>query len=233
MMGPPEEKKGKWRGERSKRQVTIPKPFAVGKYEVTVGQYAEFVEETKYKTPEYEGSYEIYDSPIGHCWDDPGIEQTNHHPVVCVNWHDASEYAYWLSAKTGHEYRLLTDAEWEYAARAGTTTTYHFGNEISPSQAHYGDGTVAVGSFPANAFGLHDMHGNVWEWVADCLRDDYTGAPTKCIRYDRMDTRVLRGGSSAGRSAEIAVGGDWGPGYHAFAPTPGFRVARTLQCCAD
>ena len=143
--------------EGLQHRVTILKPFAVGKYEVTLGQYAEFIRETKHKA----GSCDV---PIGKSWNDPGFEQSNDHPVVCVSWDDASNYAYWLSMKTGHEYRLLTEAEWEYAARAGTTMAYHFGRMLLGNQANYdnNEGTVAVGSFPANAFGLHDMHGNGW-----------------------------------------------------------------------
>ena len=174
MMGSPEEERGRGDNEGPQHQVTIPKPFAVGKYEVIVGQYAEFVRETKHKAGNC-----IF--PRSKSWNDSGFDQTNNHPVVCVSWDDASTYVYWLSVKTGHEYRLLTEAEWEYAARAGTITAYHFGKMIFGNQANYdfdNDGTVAVGSFPASAFGLHDMHGNVFEWVEDCWHDDYTGAPT-------------------------------------------------------
>ena len=195
MMGSPEGERGRDDDEGPQSQVTIPEPFAVGKYEVTVGQYAEFVRETKHKT----GNCYF---PEGSSWENPGFKQSNDHPVVCVSWDDASTYAYWLSAKTGHEYRLLTEAEWEYAARAGTTTLYHFGRMILGNQANYNsnnEGTVAVGSFPANAFGLHDMHGNVWEWVEDCWHDDYTDAPTNGSAWlsgcSDVNKRVLRGGS--------------------------------------
>ena len=170
-------RRGRDDDEGPQRQVTIPKPFAVGKYAVTVGQYAEFVRETKHRTGN------CYDSKSS--WDDPGFKQTNDHPVVCVSWDDASSYddasnyVYWLSLKTRREYRLLTEAEWEYAARAGTTTPYYFGRMISANMAeYYSNGTASVGSFPANAFRLHDMHGNVWEWVEDCWHDYYTDAPT-------------------------------------------------------
>ena len=254
MMGSLEEERGRWDSEGPQRQVTILKPFAVGKYEVTVGQYAEFVRETKHKA----GNCDL---SKGNSWDNPGFKQTNNHPVVCVSWNDASTYVYWLSMNTGHEYRLLTEAEWEYAARAGTTTAYHFGRMILDNQANYDDeyeGTVAVGSFLANAFGLHDMHGNVWEWVEDCWHDDYTGAPTNgiawlsgcrksnednCkgddswIRYCReylvgMELRVLRGGSWHSepenlRSASRSGLYASGP-FTAGSLYDGFRVARTL-----
>ncbi len=171
MMGSPEGERGRDDYEGPQRQVTIPKPFAVGKYEVTVGQYAEFVKEAKHKTG---NCYYLQDGSLRYddddkSWSDPPYfkhKQSNEHPVVCVSWDDASTYAYWLSVKTGQDYRLLTEAEWKYAARAGTTTPYHFGRMILGNQANYNrnnEGTVAVGSYPANAFGLYDMHGNVWE----------------------------------------------------------------------
>ena len=148
------------------------------------------------------------------------LKQTNNHPVVCVNWYDASAYADWLSKKTGHEYRLLSEAEWEYAARAGTNTAYHFGRVISSNQAQYAsEGTVAVGSFPANAFGLHDMHGNVLEWVQDCWHDDYTRAPTDgsaWLNFCRLplllrSNRVIHGmpGRRYDERFGIIRGGSW------------------------
>ena len=104
--------------------------------------------------------------------------------MINVNWDDAQEFVRWLSVKTDRAYRFLTEAEWEYVARAGTETPFSFGRTITPDQANY-DGnnsydlkkTAPVGSYPANAFGIHDMHGNVWEWVEDCYHDSYSGAP--------------------------------------------------------
>ena len=228
-MGSPEGETGRYDVEGPQREVTIPNFFAVGKYEVTVAQFVEFLKEKrKHKIGDC-------DLPEDFSWYNPGFKQTDNHPIVCVNWHDASGYADWLSKKTSHEYRLLTEAEWEYAARSGTTTAYYFGKVISDDHAQYaGSGTAAVGSFPANAFGLHDMHGNVWEWVQDCFHPDYTGAPTdgsawlsSC--YYAKDMRILRGGSwdycpvclrSANRYRDFAtVRGD----------LIGFRVARTLN----
>ena len=112
--------------------------------------------------------------------------------MINVSWDEAKAYVGWLSRKTGERYRLLSEAEWEYAARAGTAGPFHFGSTISTDQANYdgnytyGSGrkgvyrkkTVPVGSFPANGFGLHDVHGNVREWVEDCWHDSYAGAPT-------------------------------------------------------
>ncbi len=224
-MGFPVGERGIGDKEAPQRQVTIPGPFAVGKYEVTVGQYEEFVRETNHNT-------ENCNFLRGKSWDDPGFNQTGDHPIVCVSWYDASEYASWLSTKTGHKYRLLTEAEWEYAARAGTTTAYHFGRMISPNQARYdSDGSLAVGSFPANAFGLHDMHGNASEWVEDCWHIKHKDAPTDGSAWlNRCEgKRMVRGGGwdtinpdlvrSAYRYRESE-------NYRRF--SLGFRVARDL-----
>ena len=193
--------------------VTISNPFAVGKYEVTRGQYAAFVDETGHSTRD--GCYEYtddgrnYDNDLN--WRSSGFSQSDNHPVVCVSWHDAQAYAGWLSKKANKKYRLLSEAEWEYMVRAGTTTPYHFGSTILPSQARYWHsgcgsisnslcrGTVQVGSYPANAFGLHDMHGNVYEWVEDCWHSSYDGAPSDgsawSYQCDYESFFVVRGGA--------------------------------------
>lgn len=114
-------------------------------------------------------------------WRDPGFAQTNRHPVVGVSWRDAVAYSEWLGRQTGKSYRLPSEAEWEYACRAGTTTRYAFGDAITPKEANYSESigkTTKVGAYPPNAWGLYDMHGNVWEWVADIYHDIYQGAPT-------------------------------------------------------
>ena len=133
-------------------------------------------------------------------------------PVMNVSWEDARSYVRWLSRKTGKRYRLLSEAEWEYAARAGTTEPFHTGSTISTDQANYngdyiyGSGrkgvdrgrTVPVGSFPSNSFGLHDVHGNVSEWIEDCVHGNYSGAPSDGTAWPaggECGKRVLRGGS--------------------------------------
>ena len=142
----------------------------------------------------------------GRSWRNPGFSQTDGHPVVCVNWTDAKVYVGWLSGKTGEGYRLLSESEWEYVARAGTgTARYWWGDEIGRNRANC-DGcgsrwdnrqTAPVGSFSANGFGLYDVHGNVWEWVEDCRNESYAGAPTDGSAWESGDCsrRVLRGGS--------------------------------------
>ena len=163
-----------------------------------------------------------------------------------VSWNDAREYVRWLSRKTGNGYRLLSEAEWEFAARAGSTEPFHFGSTLLPQQASYdarvvyGSGgkgrskgrTEPVGSFPANAFGLHDVHGNVWEWVEDCWHDTYADAPSHGGVWTRggdCEYRVLRGGSwvSPPQSLRSAVRGRSDPEARSY--YQGFRVARTLD----
>jgi len=189
-------------------KVNINQPFAIGKYEVTGSEFGHFVAATGYKPAgpcmEFspEDSFSISDDVD---WYDTGFAQSNSGPVTCVSFFDAQAYANWLSAFTGQHYRLPTEAEWEYAARAGTNTPYHWGeNEalaceyanvrspgadtISKRQAESDikdgfpcdDGypqSSPVGSFAPNNFGLHDMQGNAWEWVSDCNHKNYDGAP--------------------------------------------------------
>ncbi|MCY4283154.1 MAG: formylglycine-generating enzyme family protein, partial [Gammaproteobacteria bacterium] len=141
----------------------------------------------------------------GRSWREPGYPVQDNQPVVCVSWNDAQAFIKWLSDETGGNYRLPTEAEWEYAARAGTTTKYSWGDDIGSNRANCDnddcgdsyDYTAPVGSFPANPWGLHDMHGNVWEWVQDCWNDNYKGAPKDGSVWTSGDCsqRVIRGGS--------------------------------------
>ena len=228
MMGSPESEAGRYNPEGPRHKVTIAKPFAVGKYEVTVREYAAFVDET--------GGL----SDNKNEWLNPGFEQSDAHPVVLVSWEDATGFAYWLSKKTGHQYRLLSEAEWEYAARAGTTTAYSSGPVIFKNMANFDNnngGTVAVGSYPANAFGLHDVHGNVWEWVEDCWHGDYNGAPTNgsawlnnCDYVDALNGhgRVLRGGSWFSGPRGLRSADRFRLDATSRGSGVGFRVARTL-----
>ncbi len=181
--------------EKPVHTVTI-KPFAVGKYEITRAQFEAFVDETGHDA--------------GSIWRAPNFSQAGEHPVGGVDWEDARAYIAWLNGRTGKRYRLLTESEWEYVARAGTETRYHFGNDAASLRGNANcwesvcadgfDRTAPVGSFGANAFGVHDMHGNVWEWVEDCWHGNYNGAPTDGSAWLERDggncgARVLRGGS--------------------------------------
>ena len=175
--------------ERPMRRVRIDYRFAVGVYEVTFDEWYACIDTGGC------GSYVP---------DDEGWGRGNR-PVVNVSWDDAQSYVSWLSSRTGKTYRLLSEAEWEYVARAGTETAYSWGDNIGVNRANC-DGcgsqwdnekTAPVGSFAANAWGVHDMHGNVMEWVEDCYNDSYVGAPADGSAWTSEDCsdRVLRGGS--------------------------------------
>lgn len=201
--------------EQPMHEVAFTKPFAIGKYEISRGQYAEFIEETGYPTSSkcwaWDAKSDNYAEMAGwvvqqgKSWKDPGFTQEDDHPVVCVDFADTNAFAAWLSGKTGHVYRLPNEAEWEYAARAGTDTTRPWGNDIDascdytnvadntlaathPRPANYADFipfdcddgwvyTAPVQSFKPNAFGLHSVLGNVAEWTDDCFHESYEGAP--------------------------------------------------------
>ena len=200
--------------ERPQHRVTIGYRFAVGRYPVSFEEYDRFADSTGAERPGDEG------------WG------RGRRPVINVSWHDAQAYVRWLSEITSQTYRLLSEAEWEYAARAGTTTKYWWGDEISSDKANYGGGhgkTTPVGSYAANPWKLFDVHGNVWEWVEDCWNDSYRGAPLDGSAWTTGDCsrRVLRGGSWLSTPGILrAAARDW------FYPSDrygnlGFRIART------
>jgi formylglycine-generating enzyme required for sulfatase activity len=223
--------------------VKIATPFAVGKYEITRGEYARFAERSG-RSGEggcwvWTGSKWNYDPAKS--WQNPGFVQRDDHPAVCVSWHDAQAYVEWLRSETGQDYRLLTEAEWEYVARADTSTLYWWGDEIGYKNANCAgcgsiwdnEQTAPVNSFAANAFGVHDIHGNVWEWVADCYREDayetHNDYPSMVAdRQNSCETHVIRGGSwsDTPRLLRAANRAKYAPG--ARLDTIGFRVARTL-----
>jgi formylglycine-generating enzyme required for sulfatase activity len=163
--------------------------------------------------------------------------------VISLSWGDAKQYVAWIAKLTGKPYRLLTEAEWEYAARAGTQTAYSWGNEVGRGNANC-DGcgsqwdsrqTAPVGSFMHNAFGLYDMHGNVWEWVEDCYHDNYNRAPTdgSAATTDGDCTqRVVRGGSW-NRNPELLRSASRVPlppeGINRWSNRLGLRVGRSLK----
>ena len=227
-MGSPPREAGRYRDEGPVRRVAIAAPFAIGVREVTFAEWDACVAAGGC------GGYQPEDEGWGR----------GERPVINVSWQDAQAYVEWLSQETGARYRLPSEAEWEYAARAGTTTPFHTGETISTEQANfdgrltYGAGqagayrrrTLPAGSFRANAFGLHDVHGNVWEWVQDCRSQAYAETPVDGSAWERPNCsrRVLRGGAwlSSPRNlrAAVRVGGapDCGDALS------GFRVARTL-----
>ena len=221
-MGSPASEPGRFSNEGPQHNVTIARQFAVGQFELTFDQWDACVAD---------GGCNGY-QPSDQGWG------RGHRPVINVSWDDAKVYVAWLAKKTAKPYRLLTEAEYEYAARAGTTTAYPWGSVIGKNNATCGGcgsqwdktQTAPVGSFAPNGFGLYDMVGNVWAWTEDCYHDSYNGAPTDGSAWTGGDCsrRVLRGGSgnndpqylrSAVRYENLTVGRD---------NRIGFRVGRTL-----
>ena len=198
--------------EKPVHEVVIAQPFAMSKYEITFEDYDRFIHPNK----------------VGKV-DDEGWGRGNR-PVINVSWFDADEYADWLSAQTGKRYRLPSEAEWEYAARAGSTTKYSWGNDIGHNRAncdnkYCGDQwkyTAPVGSFSANAWGLHDMHGNVLEWVQDRWNDSYAGDSGDYI------WRVVRGGSWFYDPWGLRAAYRFGSKIHSVRKSQGFRLVQDL-----
>jgi formylglycine-generating enzyme required for sulfatase activity len=188
--------------EQPVHRVSVEK-FAMGRYEMTVGEFRQFVNATGYKTDAEKGGkcYTWVGNSSGKNWRHLGFTQNDNHPVVCVSWNDVHAYARWLSEQTGQNYRLPTEAEWEYAARAGTNTKYWWGNEIGANKANCDNDyckdnfeyMAPVGSFSPNPFGLHDTAGNVWEWTCSEYEKTYQGKETRCV--SNAGLFVLRGGS--------------------------------------
>ena len=201
MMGSPETEAGRSGDEGPQHRVTIAHSLAIGKFPVTFDEYDHFCAATAYDKPEDQG------------WG------RGRRPVINVSWDDAKAYCAWLSQVTGKPYRLPSEAEWEYACRAGTTTRYAWGDKVTPEKTNYAESklgkTTEVGAYPPNPWGLHDMHGNVWEWCEDCWHDTYQGAPDDGRAWGgedggNCDWRVLRGGSwddgqDSGRAAARGV----------------------------
>jgi formylglycine-generating enzyme required for sulfatase activity len=233
-MGAPDREKGRSGDEGPQHVVAFARPFAAGRLHVTVRQFAAYVNETGSSSKN---------------WRNPYFAQDGSHPVVEVTWHEAKAYVDWLAAKTGKPYRLLSEAEWEYAARGQTSPGayphFWFGDDeeelcrygnfrdqaYGEASAPCNDGyerTSPAGHYQPNAFGLYDMFGNAWQWTADCWHDDYQGAPTdgsawtagNCLRH------ALRGGGWNDTPGEVRVA------RRKMGTTNnkdfGFRVARTL-----
>ena len=226
-MGSPAVEAGRFDNEGPQHPVDLPHAFAVGVYDVTRQEYERFARATRREVGDgclaYDGK--TLRSTPGRNWRSPGFPQTDRDPVVCVTWQDAEAFVSWLNdrlAKSGPRsrtsngsgpYRLLTEAEWEYAARAGTTTPFYWGERLTRAQANYGPDqpafapvaegadrwgyTSPVGSFPANGFGLFDMAGDVWQWTEDCWHPTYDAAPSDGTAWTSgpCEARVVRGGS--------------------------------------
>ncbi len=247
MMGSPKSEKGYSELEGPRHKVTIAKKFAVGKFEITRAQFSTFVNETGHDVGNKCFVYEEngFMNRSGRSYENPVFSQDDTHPAVCVSWDDAKSYVIWLSHKVqGATYKLLSEAEWEYVARAKTDKPFWWGKSISTSQANY-DGnytyngtkgkflkkTVPVDSFEANEFGLYNVHGNVWEWVEDCWHESYRGAPNNGKAWTKggeCSERVLRGGSWFGFPEFLRSANRYGDSTGYRSSNVGFRVSRTL-----
>jgi formylglycine-generating enzyme required for sulfatase activity len=240
--------------------------FRIARYETTVAQFRQFVDATGYKTQD-----ECWEWTRGEgialehgAWDSATHAATDYHPVMCVTWEDANAYVHWLAQQTGRPFRLPSEAEWEYAARAGTTTDYptsieptalcavanmkdrrfkvaalrDFGLDMLATDCDDGAAyTTVVGMYPANGFGLHDVMGNVAEWVADCQHADYHGAPadgTAWLATCQLegDYFITRGGSySTSRQVLRSAARGHGGRTNASSLGEGFRIAEDLGAC--
>jgi formylglycine-generating enzyme required for sulfatase activity len=224
VMGSSSDEPGRSDAEGPQHEVRIAQPFTLGVYAVTFDDYDHFCDATHRRKPQ------------DHGWG------RGNRPVIHVSWEKARVYCAWLSEQTGRTYRLPSEAEWEYACRAGTDTPFHFGARITTDQANFNNypydvsamgqnQTVPVGTFPPNAFGLYDMHGNVWEWCQDAWHDNYNGAPTDGSAWEAGGyvARGARGGSwfhfsasarSAARAVFVPVNSGTSLGFRVWCSSP-------------
>jgi formylglycine-generating enzyme required for sulfatase activity len=247
-------------GESPPVTITLSRPFAIGQYEVTYREFEAFAEAMDFepvgRCRVWSAAKQRYDDDDSRTWRQPGVPANPlpEHPVSCVSWKDATAYAAWLAEQTGLAYRLPTEAEWEYAARAGSDDLYPWGNNPHKgcqfvnaydldTQAEYAfawehlechdghAGVAPVGSLEPNAFGLHDMLGNVWEFAQDCATRSHVGRPKDgraWVWEGGCARRIQRGGGWITSTARIR------PGYHGDANAThrfdfgGFRVARDV-----
>lgn len=249
LMGSPDSDDERWSAEREGpvHLVRIARPFAVGRFEITRAQYAQFVRDTGVSSMGcFHWGSEGWVHKADWDWRYPGFVQGDDEPAVCVPWADAQAYVRWLSSRTGQAYRLLSESEWEYVARAGTSVRRYWGDDVNagcaygnlgdrdgldaPPFADCRDGyahTAPVGRFRPNAWGLYDMLGNAWEWTADCWHEGYAGAPVDGSPRSDGDCsqRVIRGAgwNSHPRNVRSSNRGSYSPAAY---ETVGIRVAR-------
>jgi formylglycine-generating enzyme required for sulfatase activity len=264
MMGSPDNEADRASNEGPRHRVTIDRGFAMGRTEVSVGQFSIFIDDTGYRTDaERAGSSRVYDPRSGRMdrqnritWrhDYVGDRADDDLPVVHVSWNDAQAYVIWLRERTGRSYRLPSEAEFEYALRAGSQTPYWWGDgspgsvvenltgdgDSSPTGARwnvafrrYSDGfwgPAPVGSFEPNPFGLHDMSGNVMEWTEDCWHDSFVRAPGDGSAWVNpgCNRRVIRGGSWSSTPAMSRSAFRLSSADDSTDMRVGFRIARDL-----
>lgn len=246
LIGSSQSEAGRSNAEGPVQHIMFSHPFAVGRFEITRKEFVEFLTATGYDIGE---SCWTWRRTGG--WKDrsqrsffaPGFRQSNRDPAVCINWYDAAAYADWLKERTGREYQLPSEAQWEYFARAATLGAFSFQGAISTSKANY-DGssyagsqigvkrgrTLKVGSFAPNPWGLFDIHGNAWEWTRDCWNESYTGMPTD--GSPRLDgdcsLRVFRGGAWFNKPVHLRSATRFTVDAHARNQIYGMRVVRAM-----
>jgi formylglycine-generating enzyme required for sulfatase activity len=243
--------------ETPRRTVRFATPFAIGKFEVTIDQFAAFVDATGYRAASQCTTFALdLDQWVlkAGSFRQPSHPVTGTHPATCVSWNDAKAYVAWLGEKTAKPYRLPSEAEWEYAARAGTTGSYNFGEQnrnpceyakladastrfawrIETCNSNHGHGAAPVGQHRPNGWGLHDTHGNVWEWVEDCWHGSYVNAPVNGSAWlagegGECALRVTRGGGWHNKFNEIRIGIRVAFRTTSATDVRGFRVALSLE----
>lgn len=255
VMGSGKEEKFREPDEEPAHRVRVNGPFAVGRFEITRAQYSAFVRETAREAKP--GCHSTrggrFQKNPRATWQNPGFEQKDEEPVVCVSWDDAQAYLAWLGTKAAKSYRLLTESEWEYVARAGSTGRHSWAETDDAAVCRYAsvadtsiksyssglqmfpcsDGfvqTAPIGRFPANAFGVYDMLGNAWEWVEDCWNEGYAGAPD--VAQARLtgfcNERVFRGGAWNSKPPTVRVAYRDRESKDERHDNLGFRIARPL-----
>jgi formylglycine-generating enzyme required for sulfatase activity len=219
-MGSPTEEKGHLEREGPLHPVKITRRFAVSKFDVT--------------NADWDACVSVHGCPIVSNF----VSREPNHPMTYITWDEARQYAAWLSKMTDRHYRLLTEAEWEYAARAGTTTAYFWGPNMEDNRANCREcggasalvGTSPVNNFNPNPYGLYDMAGNVWQRLQDCWNDDYRGAPENGVEWSsgNCSIHVIRGGAWGGNAEDLRSAARIGDSVEHRADNRGFRVAREL-----
>jgi formylglycine-generating enzyme required for sulfatase activity len=259
-MGSPESEPGRDKDEGREHEVRITYAFAVSAYPITRGEWRQYLTATgrsgSSNCKGYNQSKRDFETRQEYSWSKPGFAQDDNHPVVCVAWLEALDYAKWLSDRTGHQYRLLSEAEYEYVNRAGSQSAYpwgytsdgqcaHVNGEDATLKAGHGnaewghyaectDGfefTSPVDHFPANAFGLHDTSGNVLSWTQDCYHDSYERAPSDGSAWESAGNclRVTRGGGWYGSTSQLRSAYRYSEDVHGQSEGDvGLRLARTL-----
>ncbi len=232
VMGSPPLEKGR-RDNEGPVDVIIKEPFAVGRFEVTRDQFLAYVTDAKLLVSS--GCTVNGRNSASASWKQAGFEQGGNHPVVCVTWRESRGYVAWLSQKTKKTYRLLSEAEWEFMARAGATTEFTHGSMLGASHANFNrarDGTIPVGYTSANQLAIHDVQGNAWELVEDCWNPDLSFNPldgrATVLRGD-CTQHVIRGGGWDSTASQSRLAARTSLDSSVAANTVGFRVARVLD----